>query len=77
MIRVLRFRLNEASAKLRTGPPADDEDDYTRDCWAGVIPLRHAAAAPIDDVRLLPGVRTPRYVTDYARPGTAVDAGGR
>ncbi len=72
MIRVLRFSLNESSAKLREGLPADDEADFSRDCWAGVIPLRRAAEAPIDDIRLPPGVRAPRYVTAYARPFASV-----
>ena len=69
--------MSEFTAKARTGPPENNEEDQARECWAGVVPLRHAASAPIDDARLMPGMRTPRYVTDYARPGAVVDPGGR
>ena len=46
---VLALPIDEASAKIRTGPPRDDEEDYALDCWAGVIPLRLAAGEPIAD----------------------------
>jgi nitroimidazol reductase NimA-like FMN-containing flavoprotein (pyridoxamine 5'-phosphate oxidase superfamily) len=65
---LLALRLNEASAKVRTGPPKDDEDDYDLPIWAGVLPLRLEPAPPIDDPRLLEGLRPPRYVLDYRRP---------
>jgi nitroimidazol reductase NimA-like FMN-containing flavoprotein (pyridoxamine 5'-phosphate oxidase superfamily) len=55
-IQVLALPLNEASAKLRTGPPVDDEEDYALDTWAGVIPLSTIAGAPVEDPRLSPGV---------------------
>jgi hypothetical protein len=51
-VRVLALDLGEASAKLRTGPPLDDEEDYASDVWAGVVPLRTAAGAPAADPRL-------------------------
>jgi nitroimidazol reductase NimA-like FMN-containing flavoprotein (pyridoxamine 5'-phosphate oxidase superfamily) len=51
-IQVLALPLTEASAKLRTGPPLDDAEDYARDTWAGVIPLRTIAEEPIADPRL-------------------------
>ena len=56
LVLVLRLPLVEVSAKVRTGPPADEERDYARDCWAGVIPLRQTAGPPVDDPRLAPGV---------------------
>jgi len=54
--RALAMTLDEASAKVRCGPPVDDEEDYALDVWAGVIPLKLAAGAPLDDPRLTPGI---------------------
>jgi len=67
---VLAVPLDEVSAKLRTGPPLDDEEDYALACWAGVLPLRLAPGAPIPDPRLAPGIVAPASVTDYRRPGS-------
>jgi uncharacterized protein len=55
-IQVLSLPLDEASAKLRTGPPVDDEEDYALDTWAGVVPLRTVAGTPIPDARLAEGI---------------------
>lgn len=55
-IQVLALPLGEASAKLRTGPPVDDEEDYALDTWAGVVPLHTVAGAPIPDARLTEGI---------------------
>jgi uncharacterized protein len=55
-IQVLSLPLSEASAKLRTGPPMDDEEDYALDTWAGTIPLDLVAGAPIPDARLAEGI---------------------
>ena len=49
---VLSLPLDEASAKVRTGPPIDDEEDYTLPVWAGVLPLRLVAGEPVPDPRL-------------------------
>ena len=57
-ISVLALPLDEVSAKIRTGPPRDDEEDYALDVWAGVIPLRVAADPPLADPRL-PAGRAP------------------
>ncbi len=65
---VLSMPLNEASAKVRTGPPLDDEEDYDLDVWAGVIPLRLEAGHPIPDVRLKDGIDIPAYAINYRRP---------
>ncbi|HEV3093880.1 MAG TPA: pyridoxamine 5'-phosphate oxidase family protein [Solirubrobacteraceae bacterium] len=54
-IKVLSLPLDEASAKLRTGGPKDDEEDYSREGWAGVIPISTVAGAPLPDERLAPG----------------------
>jgi len=64
---VLALPLDEASAKIRTGPPKDDEVDYALPVWAGVLPLRVVAEAPIADPRLKPGTPVPDYVRSYRR----------
>lgn len=64
---VLLLPLTEASAKVRTGPPLDDEEDYELDVWAGVIPLRLVADKPVDDPRLSSNIGVPKYAEDYAR----------
>lgn len=46
---VLRFDIDEASAKVRTGPPKDDKEDYELDVWAGVVPMRLVAGEPVPD----------------------------
>jgi nitroimidazol reductase NimA-like FMN-containing flavoprotein (pyridoxamine 5'-phosphate oxidase superfamily) len=64
---VLRVPIEEFSAKVRQGPPIDDEEDYSFPTWAGVVPLEMVAGAPIDDARLLPGTKIPQYARHYAR----------
>ncbi|HEY7961573.1 MAG TPA: pyridoxamine 5'-phosphate oxidase family protein [Solirubrobacteraceae bacterium] len=54
-VRVLALDLHEASAKLRAGPPLDEEEDYARDVWAGVVPLSTGVGAPLADPRLEAG----------------------
>jgi nitroimidazol reductase NimA-like FMN-containing flavoprotein (pyridoxamine 5'-phosphate oxidase superfamily) len=63
---VLALPLEEASAKIRTGDPKDDEEDYALDIWAGVIPLYLTAGQPIGDRRLRTGVEAPPSVTNYS-----------
>ncbi len=70
---VLYLPLMEASAKVRTGPPIDDEADYAIPVWAGEIPLRLVAGAPVADPRLPPGIDPPQYVRDYSRPAPDSD----
>ena len=65
---VLCLPIEEASAKIRTGPPIDDEEDYGLACWAGVIPLTTVPGTPISDPRLAPGAAPPASVRDYRRP---------
>ena len=64
---VLSLPLAEASAKVRTGPPLDDEEDYELPVWAGVIPLRLVANAPVPDPRLPAEIEPPPYALDYSR----------
>lgn len=62
---VLSLALCEASAKIRTGAPIDDEDDYAMDVWAGVIPLELSAKKPIADPKLKSGIKMPSYISNY------------
>jgi len=64
---VLALPLVEVSAKVRTGPPKDDEEDMALPVWAGELPLRITAGAPVDDPHLSAGVRPPAYVARYSR----------
>jgi uncharacterized protein len=64
---VLCLPLQEASAKVRTGPPIDDEEDYELRVWAGVVPLRLVAEEPISDPRLPHGIEAPNYARRYCR----------
>jgi len=64
---VLALPLTEASAKVRTGPPLDDDEDYKLDVWAGVIPLRLVAELPVDDPRLGQSSKPPGYAVNYVR----------
>lgn len=64
---VLRLPITEASAKIRTGNPVDDEEDYELDVWAGVIPLHLQAGKAIDDDRLKNGIAQPQSVQNYKR----------
>lgn len=67
---VLWLPLDEASAKVREGGPHDaGTPDGALDVWAGVIPLRVAAGAPISDPELRPGIPVPPYAKRYRRPG--------
>jgi len=59
--------IDEASAKVRTGPPLDDEEDYALPAWAGVIPLSLRAGEPQPDPRLAGGVPVPDYVSGWPR----------
>lgn len=68
---VLKLPLAEASAKIRTGPPVDDEEDYTLPVWAGEIPLRLAAGEPAPDPRLAPEREPPSYARRYSRTPAA------
>jgi hypothetical protein len=64
---VLALPLVEVSAKVRTGPPKDDEEDMAIPVWAGELPLRIMAGLPVDDPQLSTGVGPPIYVSRYSR----------
>lgn len=59
---LLKFKIEEASAKIRTGAPKDDDEDYALDVWAGVVPLKVIRQAAIPDPVLKPGVVLPSYL---------------
>lgn len=64
---VLALPLEEVSAKVRTGGPIDDEEDYSLPVWAGVLPLPVVPAEPIPDARLKAGTDAPAYMKGYRR----------
>ena len=67
---VLKLAITEASAKIRSGPPIDDEEDYALPCWAGVVPLALTAGAPVPDDRLAAGIQPPAGLAAYRRQGS-------
>jgi nitroimidazol reductase NimA-like FMN-containing flavoprotein (pyridoxamine 5'-phosphate oxidase superfamily) len=67
---ILAIPIEQASAKVRTGPPLDDEEDYALAAWAGVIPISAQAHEPDPDPRLRADIAPPPYVTGYTRPGS-------
>jgi len=62
---VLEFSIEEASSKVRTGPPLDNESDYALPVWAGILPLEIKAGPSIPDEKLVKGVTLPDYVRHY------------
>jgi nitroimidazol reductase NimA-like FMN-containing flavoprotein (pyridoxamine 5'-phosphate oxidase superfamily) len=65
---VLSLPLAEASAKIRTGPPIDDEEDYEIPVWAGELPLHLVTGEAVQDPQLKAGIELPEYIRDYTRP---------
>ena len=64
---VLKLPIEEASAKIRTGGPKDDDEDYEMNVWAGVLPLGVRAGDPIPDEVLPEGIEVPEHVKRYSR----------
>jgi uncharacterized protein len=62
---MLSLSLDEASAKVRIGPPGDDEEDYALPIWAGLIPMRTEILTATADARNLPGLTPPAHVTKF------------
>jgi nitroimidazol reductase NimA-like FMN-containing flavoprotein (pyridoxamine 5'-phosphate oxidase superfamily) len=65
---ILAIPIAETSAKVRTGPPQDDDADLDLAVWAGPLPLGLAAGEPEPDPTLAAGIEVPRYLADYHRP---------
>jgi nitroimidazol reductase NimA-like FMN-containing flavoprotein (pyridoxamine 5'-phosphate oxidase superfamily) len=59
---VVALPIDEVSAKIRTGPPVDEEEDYALPVWGGLVPLRLAAGDPLADGRSAPEIPIPRSV---------------
>ncbi|QYO66067.1 pyridoxamine 5'-phosphate oxidase family protein [Leptolyngbya sp. 7M] len=64
---VLKLPIEEASAKIRTGDPKDDDEDYAMNVWAGVLPISETIGRPIPDSRLGNGIAIPPHITSYPR----------
>ena len=64
---VVSIAIESASAKVRTGPAADDEDDYQLPVWAGVVPIQQQALTPVSDPQLRKDIRVPPSVSNYRR----------
>jgi nitroimidazol reductase NimA-like FMN-containing flavoprotein (pyridoxamine 5'-phosphate oxidase superfamily) len=62
---VLSLPIDEASAKVRTGDPVDDDEDYELDVWAGVLPMQMTTGKAIPDAKLKEGIELPSSVKNY------------
>jgi hypothetical protein len=71
---VLALPLDEASAKVRAGPPVDDDEDHALDVWAGVVPLATTAGPPEPDPLLRDGMPVPAHVAGIRERAARVDA---
>jgi len=65
---VLSVPLNEASAKIRTGQPVDDDEDYDLPIWAGILPLRLCAQTPVADPLMRMDIDIPTHASSYLKP---------
>lgn len=68
---VLRLPLDEASAKVRTGPPKDEPEDYELPIWAGVLPIVTSYGPAIPDPDLTHDVAVPAHIAGYSRTGAS------
>jgi nitroimidazol reductase NimA-like FMN-containing flavoprotein (pyridoxamine 5'-phosphate oxidase superfamily) len=73
---VLALSLDEASVKIRSGPPKDDEEDYQLDVWAGVLPAALTFGPPEPDPALRAGVAVPRHISALAWRARGASTGG-
>jgi hypothetical protein len=65
---VVAIPLEEASAKVRTGPPVDDPEDQSLPVWAGVLPLALNPGRPVPDHDLAAGIAFPEYASRWGSP---------
>lgn len=68
---VLQMKIVEASAKIRTGPPLDDEEDYALPIWAGTLDFQDAKSVAVADPQLDSDVPLPKHVSNWHRPARA------
>ena len=75
---VVAIQIESASAKIRTGPPSDDEEDYQLPVWAGVLPLQLQALEPVADPRLEEGISVPEHImqANQTRPEVSLSPKG-
>jgi hypothetical protein len=64
---ILEFTIEEASAKIRTGPPLDEEADYGLPVWAGVLPLTLQPKLPVPDLQVAEDIKLPSYVLQFRK----------
>lgn len=64
---IIELPIESATAKMRSGGPKDDAEDYDKDWWAGVVPIQQKFLAAESDVKLKPGIGVPRYVKGFKR----------
>ena len=64
---VVSIKIDQASAKVRSGPPADEEEDYSFPVWAGLLPFQETYLSPVRDERMTQDIAVPGYVTKYSR----------
>ncbi len=62
---VFSMPIDEGSAKVRTGPPGDDDDDYSLPIWAGVLPVSQVLHDPVPDPKNLEGLEVPTHIRNY------------
>ena len=62
---VMTMPIDEASSKIRTGPPGDDEEDYALPIWAGVVPVRMEVGNPEPDPRNMEGLEPPDHILNF------------
>jgi nitroimidazol reductase NimA-like FMN-containing flavoprotein (pyridoxamine 5'-phosphate oxidase superfamily) len=65
--RVVSIGIDEASAKVRVGPPIDEQEDYVLPVWAGILPLEQIPLSPVQDELLTQNIPVPEYITGYSR----------
>ena len=64
---VVSIKIDQASAKIRSGPPGDDEADYILPIWAGVLPMQEVSLSPVRDELMAQDIVLPEYITKYSR----------
>lgn len=64
---VVKMPIDQASAKIRTGPPNDPQGDLEREVWAGLLPLRSGYGDPVPDPKLMPSIAVPSYILRLMR----------
>ena len=62
-----RLKIDQASAKVRSGPPGDEEEDYALPIWAGVLPLQEMPLSPKRDELMTQNIAVPKYIAKYSR----------